>query len=50
MRPAISEIKERSVVFEDGREQHFDAIVFATGYKSSASKWLKVILMDIYGA
>ncbi|XP_031116830.1 probable indole-3-pyruvate monooxygenase YUCCA10 [Ipomoea triloba] len=39
--PAIHEIKERSVVFEDGREQNFDAIVFATGYMSSAAKWLK---------
>ncbi|XP_019177173.1 PREDICTED: probable indole-3-pyruvate monooxygenase YUCCA10 [Ipomoea nil] len=41
--PAIHEIKERSVVFKDGREQNFDAIVFATGYKSSAAKWLKVM-------
>nr|GMD56536.1 probable indole-3-pyruvate monooxygenase YUCCA10 [Ipomoea batatas] len=47
--PAIHEIKERSVVFEDGREQNFDAIVFATGYMSSAAKWLKVGGKNGYG-
>ncbi|XP_059639589.1 probable indole-3-pyruvate monooxygenase YUCCA10 [Cornus florida] len=39
--PAISCIKEEVVAFENGDQQHIDVIVFATGYKSTASNWLK---------
>ncbi|XP_059643130.1 probable indole-3-pyruvate monooxygenase YUCCA10 [Cornus florida] len=39
--PAISCIKEEFVVFENGDQQQIDAIVFATGYKSTAKNWLK---------
>ncbi|KAL4644006.1 hypothetical protein ACB092_02G132400 [Castanea dentata] len=39
--PAIVRINEDSVKFMDGTERKFDAIVFATGYKSSANNWLK---------
>ncbi|CAL4981908.1 unnamed protein product [Urochloa decumbens] len=37
----ISKIKENIVEFEDRKEIMFDAIVFATGYKSTANTWLK---------
>ncbi|XP_062198154.1 probable indole-3-pyruvate monooxygenase YUCCA10 [Phragmites australis] len=37
----ISKIIGNKVEFEDGKERPFDAIVFATGYKSTANKWLK---------
>ncbi|XVF58767.1 hypothetical protein PTKIN_Ptkin07bG0092800 [Pterospermum kingtungense] len=39
--PGISSIEGKKVVFEDGAEREFDAIVFATGYKSIANNWLK---------
>ncbi|KAK4724309.1 hypothetical protein R3W88_027088 [Solanum pinnatisectum] len=39
--PRISEIKEHTLVFENGEEHQFDAIIFATGYKNAATKWLK---------
>ncbi|RLM69307.1 hypothetical protein C2845_PM17G13810 [Panicum miliaceum] len=37
----ISKIKGNIVEFEGGKENAFDAIVFATGYKSTANTWLK---------
>ncbi|RYR47893.1 hypothetical protein HN51_052524 [Arachis hypogaea] len=40
--PGISSIKEGKVVkFVDGQHAHFDAIIFATGYKTNVLKWLK---------
>ncbi|KAK6782405.1 hypothetical protein RDI58_020201 [Solanum bulbocastanum] len=39
--PGISKIKEHTVVFDNGDEHQFDAIIFATGYKNVATKWLK---------
>jgi lysine/ornithine N-monooxygenase len=30
------------VIFMDGKSESFDAIIFATGYKSTANKWLEV--------
>ncbi|KAG5611145.1 hypothetical protein H5410_022426, partial [Solanum commersonii] len=39
--PGISKIKEHTVVFDNGDEHQFDAIIFATGYKNIATKWLK---------
>ncbi|KAL9230193.1 hypothetical protein vseg_005578 [Gypsophila vaccaria] len=41
VRPGISRINKNSVVFEDQVESHFDAIVFATGFRSTACEWLK---------
>ena len=38
----ISKIKGNIAEFEGGKENAFDAIVFATGYKSTANTWLKV--------
>lgn len=38
----IEKIEGDEVVFSDGRSKCFDAIIFATGYKSTAHKWLKV--------
>nr|CAB3492098.1 unnamed protein product [Digitaria exilis] len=37
----ISKIKGNIVEFESRNERTFDAIVFATGYKSTANTWLK---------
>ncbi|KAL5205439.1 hypothetical protein ABZP36_033648 [Zizania latifolia] len=37
----ISSIKGNVVEFDDGKESYFDAIVLATGYVSTAGKWLK---------
>ncbi|GAV59545.1 FMO-like domain-containing protein [Cephalotus follicularis] len=37
----ISSINENNVEFKDGVEREFDAIVFATGYKSLTNNWLK---------
>ncbi|KAK4730051.1 hypothetical protein R3W88_023039 [Solanum pinnatisectum] len=40
--PGISKIKEHTIVFDNGDEHQFDAIISATGYKNVATKWLKV--------
>ncbi|ESQ34656.1 hypothetical protein EUTSA_v10009764mg [Eutrema salsugineum] len=40
--PSIKRIEGKRVVFVDGRTRIVDSIVFATGYKSSISKWLQV--------
>ncbi|KAL6660710.1 hypothetical protein ACP70R_001745 [Stipagrostis hirtigluma subsp. patula] len=37
----ISKIKGNIVEFEGRKERAFDAIVFATGYRSTANNWLK---------
>ncbi|KAK7282339.1 hypothetical protein RIF29_11023 [Crotalaria pallida] len=37
----IMRIENKKVVFGNGKEKEFDAIVFATGYRSTANKWLK---------
>ncbi|KAK9742357.1 hypothetical protein RND81_03G166600 [Saponaria officinalis] len=39
--PGISRINKNSVVFENEVESHFDAIVFATGFRSTVCEWLK---------
>ncbi|KAM3206881.1 hypothetical protein ACQJBY_062200 [Aegilops geniculata] len=39
--PAITSIDGDVVEFAGGKRQRFDAIVFATGYRSTAKKWLK---------
>ncbi|CAD5167873.1 unnamed protein product [Musa acuminata subsp. malaccensis] len=39
--PAIKHIEGNDVTFSDGRTQHFDAIVLATGYRSTVKRWLK---------
>jgi hypothetical protein len=30
------------VIFKDSKSESYDAIIFATGYKSAANKWLEV--------
>ncbi|KAI3439477.1 uncharacterized protein J3R85_004912 [Psidium guajava] len=40
--PAVKCVKGNEVVFEDGRSDSFDAIVFATGFKRPTKQWLKV--------
>lgn len=37
---------EHTVVFENENEHQFDAIIFATGYKNIATKWLMVRLKN----
>ncbi|KAM0878599.1 hypothetical protein ACQ4PT_034773 [Festuca glaucescens] len=37
----ITKIKGKTIEFQGGNEGSFDAIVFATGYKSTANMWLK---------
>ena len=41
----ILNIEKNNVKFKNGTEKNFDAIVLATGYKSAANKWLKVLLL-----
>ncbi|KAF8050855.1 hypothetical protein N665_1862s0010 [Sinapis alba] len=45
---AIKRIEEKRVVFLDGNTKTVDSIVFATGYKSSVSKWLQVDDGDLF--
>ncbi|KAM0914039.1 hypothetical protein ACQ4PT_011747 [Festuca glaucescens] len=37
----ITLVKGRIIEFEGGNQGSFDAIVFATGYKSTANRWIK---------
>ncbi|KAI5405034.1 probable indole-3-pyruvate monooxygenase YUCCA10 [Lathyrus oleraceus] len=37
----IKKIEKKNVIFENNMEKEFDAIVFATDYKSVANEWLK---------
>ena len=46
----ISNIKGGIVEFENMNERTFDAIVFATGYKSTANTWLKVAIVLMLGS
>ncbi|GMN57824.1 hypothetical protein TIFTF001_026931 [Ficus carica] len=39
--PVIVNINGTNIEFVDGTEQQFDAIIFATGYRSGAKEWLK---------
>ncbi|KAL6643627.1 hypothetical protein ACP70R_018393 [Stipagrostis hirtigluma subsp. patula] len=39
--PAINRLTEDGVEFIDGHKEDFDAIIFATGYKSNVPSWLK---------
>uniref|UniRef100_A0A803KVB6 Flavin-containing monooxygenase n=1 Tax=Chenopodium quinoa TaxID=63459 RepID=A0A803KVB6_CHEQI len=38
--PGIESINKSKVIFEDKVELNFDAIIFATGFKSTACEWL----------
>ncbi|XP_019183763.1 PREDICTED: indole-3-pyruvate monooxygenase YUCCA6-like [Ipomoea nil] len=39
--PGIKRVKRYTVEFENGKEEDFEAIILATGYKSNVSSWLK---------
>ncbi|KAK4277031.1 hypothetical protein QN277_015097 [Acacia crassicarpa] len=39
--PGVKRLKHRTVEFVDGTTQNFDAIIFATGYKSNVPSWLQ---------
>ncbi|KAL6980124.1 Indole-3-pyruvate monooxygenase YUCCA6 [Sarracenia purpurea var. burkii] len=39
--PSIRRLKRHAVEFDNGRIENFDAIIFATGYKSNVPSWLK---------
>ncbi|CAH8361294.1 unnamed protein product [Eruca vesicaria subsp. sativa] len=45
---AIKRVEGKRVVFVDGNIKTVDTIVFATGYKSSVSKWLQVDDGDLF--
>ncbi|OEL19290.1 putative indole-3-pyruvate monooxygenase YUCCA1 [Dichanthelium oligosanthes] len=38
---AVKEVTQRGVRFADGKEEQFDAIILATGYRSDVPSWLK---------
>ncbi|PUZ55611.1 hypothetical protein GQ55_5G226100 [Panicum hallii var. hallii] len=38
---AVKEVTQRGVRFADGKEEQFDAIILATGYRSNVPSWLK---------
>lgn len=40
--PSVTRINGNNVAFDDGKMRYFDAIVFATGYRSTVKNWLKV--------
>lgn len=39
----MKRIEGNTVEFEDGKKACFDAIIFATGYRSTVRNWLKVL-------
>ncbi|KAJ9146200.1 hypothetical protein P3X46_028496 [Hevea brasiliensis] len=39
--PTITSIKANKIMFANGSIDQFDAIIFATGYKSTVRRWLK---------
>ncbi|KAF9599718.1 hypothetical protein IFM89_001664 [Coptis chinensis] len=47
--PAITSIKDGKATFEKGEEQTFDAMIFATGYKSTTNSWLKDFVYILNG-
>lgn len=40
--PAVKEITKLGAKFLDGKEEEFDSIILATGYKSNVPSWFKV--------
>lgn len=42
VRPGIQQFMSNSVVFTDGRDEDFDAVVLATGYRTGLRDWLDV--------
>lgn len=41
----MKEITRGGAKFVDGKEEKFDSIILATGYKSNVPSWLKVIII-----
>lgn len=41
--PAVKRFTSTGAEFSDGRSENFDAVVFATGYRSNVPYWLKVV-------
>lgn len=39
--PGVDYFKENSIVFKDGREEDFDAVILATGYKSQITDFVE---------
>lgn len=40
--PGINRFTDKGVEYIDGRQENFDSVILATGYKSNVSSWLKV--------
>lgn len=43
----VKEVTREGAKFVDGREEIFDSIILATGYKSNVPSWLKVFFSSI---
>lgn len=39
--PAVKRLTDKGVEYTDGKQESFDAIILATGYKSTVASWLK---------
>ncbi|XP_078149232.1 putative indole-3-pyruvate monooxygenase YUCCA11 [Carex rostrata] len=39
--PSLTSIEKNMVTFSNGKTHHFDAIIFATGYRSTIRQWLE---------
>ncbi|KAG5245998.1 indole-3-pyruvate monooxygenase YUCCA [Salix suchowensis] len=39
--PSVASIKGNEITFENGKSKRYDAIIFATGYRSTVLDWLK---------
>jgi indole-3-pyruvate monooxygenase len=42
--PEVESFSSTGATFVDGNEMAFDAVIFATGYRSNVPAWLKVTL------
>jgi len=40
--PGVEEFAVNSIVFSNGEEQPFDAVILATGFRASLSEWLNL--------
>lgn len=41
--PALTGVRGSELEFANGELHHFDAIIFATGFKRTTESWLKVL-------
>lgn len=46
--PGIKVVRRNGVEFENGKEFQFDAIILATGFKSTINQWLQVKITSYF--